>query len=126
MKSNCVYQKPSAFLNLGNGRWHYNFNIVESTRTEESGEEIASFDYDTVEIEGTPNYSKTVSAVVRNKYTADKEIALINNYNRYQLASTANKVKADKEEYVAYLNDVEEIKAAVKTDCLAFNFEIDD
>lgn len=125
MKSNCVYQRPSVFLNLGNGRYHYNYNVVESTKTGETGEEVPSFDYNTVEIIGKPTYSKVVSAVVREKYTADKEIALINNYNRYQLATTANKVTADKEEYVAYLDEVEAIKAMVKRDCISYNFEID-
>ena len=47
------------------------------------------------------------------------------NYNRYQLAATADKVKADKDEYVAYLDEVEAIKATVKKDCIAYNFEID-
>ena len=126
MKSNCVFQRPSPFINLGNGRYHYNFNVEESTRTSESGEEIPNFDYDTVEIVGIPNYSKTVSAVIRNKYTLDKEIALINNYNRYKLASTSDRDPEDLNEYKAYLAEVEEIKAMVKADVIAAGYEIDD
>lgn len=125
MKSNCVYQKPSVFLELGNGRYHYNYNVVEGVKTDENGVEVVSYDYDTVEIAGKPTYSKVVSAVIRDRYTSDKEIALINNYNRYQLATSANKVAADKAEYVAYLEEVEAIKAMVKPDCVAYGFEID-
>lgn len=119
MKSNCVFHNPSPFVDLGNGHFHYNFNVVEVDRTDENGENVVSYDYDTVDIIGKPNYSKTVSAVVRNKYTADKEIALINNYNRYKLASTADRDANDLNEYKAYLADIDSIKAMVKADIIA-------
>lgn len=127
MKSNSVYQKPCIFDDLGNGTMHYNFNIIEGQRTDEqTGEETPSFDYDQVTISGKPTYSKVVAAVIREKYTVDKELSLINNYNRYQSATAANKVAKHKEEYEAYLEDTAHIKEFVKVDCLAFNVAIDD
>lgn len=126
MKSNCVSQRPSPFIDLGNGRFHYNYDVVEGTKESENGEPVVSFDYDTAEILGIPNYSKTVSAVIRNKYTADKEIALINGYNRYKIASTADRDPNDLAEYKAYLDEVEEIKAKVKSDIIAAGYEVDD
>lgn len=126
MKSNSVYQKPLVFDNLGDGTTHYNYNIVESVRENEDGSKTPAFDYDQVTLHGTPSYTKAVSAVIREKYTVDKELALINNYNRYMVAADADKVEKHKEEYLSYLDDTAAIKAAVKVDCLAFNIQIDD
>lgn len=126
MKANSVYQSPSVFEDLGDGTTHYNYNIVESEKESEGGTPVTSFDYDQVTIHGVPTYSKAVSAVIRSNYTVDKELSLINNYNRYQSAETADKVEKHKEEYLAYLENTAAIKAAVKSDCIAFNVNIDD
>lgn len=127
MKSNSTFQKPSVFQSLGNGTTHYNYNIVEETKSgEQDGENVLSYDYDQVTIVGAPTYSKTVSAVIREKYTIDKELSLINNYNRYMSAAESDKVEKHKTEYFEYLEDTSSIKASVKSDCLAYNVEIDD
>lgn len=126
MKSNCVFQRPSTFDKLGNGTYHYNYNVVESVKTDpETGAETPNYDYDQVVIVGTPTYDKVVAAVIRDKYTIDKELALINNYNRYQAAADEDKEAEDLAEYEAYLTDRANIKAMVKTDCKANNITIE-
>ena len=51
-------ERPPKVINLGNGRYHYNYNITEGTRTEigPDGQETSrpDFNCDTVEIAGVP------------------------------------------------------------------------
>ncbi len=110
MRSNSI-ERPPVTLDLGNGRWHYNYNVTEREATEDMP---ASFDYDCVEVGGKPTYAKCVSAIIRESYTADAEMALINKYNAYQqgVVDDAGIV----EEYEAYLRFVAEVKATVRKD----------
>ena len=110
MKSNST-DRPSALEPIGKGKWHYNYHIEQVEATEERA---ASFDYDCVEIQGTPTYDKCVTAVIRASYPADAEMALVNKYNAYQqgISDDAGVV----EEYTAYLRFVAEVKASVRKD----------
>ena len=110
MKSNST-NRPSALESIGKGKWHYNYHIEEVEATEERA---ASFDYDCVEIQGTPTYDKCVTAVIRTSYPADAEMALVNKYNAYQqgVQDDASVV----EEYTAYLRFVSDTKAMVRKD----------
>lgn len=126
MKSNSVYQRPSILEDLGNGTAHYNYNVVETEKVNEEGVSTPSYDYDQVVIHGTPTYSKIVSAVIREKYTIDKELSLLNNYNRYLSAAEAEKNPKHQQEYMDYIQETATIKQFVKSDCLAFNVQIDD
>lgn len=110
MKSNSI-ERPPVVLDLGNGRWHYNYNVTEREATEEMP---ASFDYDCVEVGGKPTYAKCVSAIIRESYTADAEMALINKYNAYQQGVVDD--GSIVEEYEAYLRFVSGIKATVRKD----------
>ena len=126
MKSETAYQKPLVFEDLGNGTTHYNYNITEKDHTNEDGEVTPGYECDQVTIHGDVTSSKVISVVIREKYSADKEFALINNYNRYQLATSADKDESYKTEYLAYLSDRTSIKAMVKTDCKTYNIVMDD
>ena len=110
MKSNST-DRPSALESIGKGKWHYNYHIEEVEATEERA---ASFDYDCVEIQGTPTYDKCVTAVIRASYPADAEMALVNKYNAYQqgISDDASVV----EEYAGFLQFVAEAKAMVRKD----------
>ena len=124
MKSNSVFNKPSTFENRGDGTYFYNYNIIESTKKEtEDSPEILSFDYDQIIINGEPTYSKIVSGIVRSTYSSSKEIALINNYNRYLLDNTLSKYH---DEYYQYLAYVANVKQFVKQDCADNAVLIDD
>lgn len=110
MKSNST-NRPSTLESIGKGKWHYNYHIEEVEATEERA---ASFDYDCVEIQGTPTYDKCVTAVIRAIYPADAEMALVNKYNSYQqgVSDDASVV----EEYAGYLRFVADTKAMVRKD----------
>ena len=71
MKSNSNI-KPKPILDLGNGKYHVNYNVVEVER-EEIG---VFFEYDTVLIEGVPTYEKVVEALIREKYSIYNELAI--------------------------------------------------
>lgn len=111
---------PETLQPLGNGAWHYNFNVrtVMKSTTEEMPESI-EYEYESVKIWGTPTYDKCVKAVLRDKHNETQEFALINKYNAFALGISDN--PTDKEEYEAYLKEVIEIKAMVKADLAKAN-----
>lgn len=110
MKSNST-NRPSTLESIGKGKWHYNYHIEETEATEERS---ASFDYECVEVQGTPTYDKCVTAVIRASYPVDAEMALMNKYNAYQqgVSDDASVV----EEYAGFLQFVAEAKAMVRKD----------
>ena len=59
--------KPESIQNLGNGTCYINTNIelIES-----------QYQYDSVLVEGNPDYEKIVSILIREKYSLDDEFAL--------------------------------------------------
>uniref|UniRef100_A0A6M3JLM8 Uncharacterized protein n=1 Tax=viral metagenome TaxID=1070528 RepID=A0A6M3JLM8_9ZZZZ len=83
---------------------HFNFNIVESTIEDLGGEPRISFNYDYVEIEGEITRDKLISAIIRDKYSEDAELALLHNrmvsknlveYEEYQAFRVEVKVIVD-------------------------------
>nr|DAE05382.1 MAG TPA: hypothetical protein [Siphoviridae sp. cttm829] len=118
MKSNSNI-RPSIIEPLGNGAYHYNYNIVERQETDpETGEIKTVYDYDTVKVWDEPTYDKLVKAVIRATFDETQELSIINEYNAGVLGVTTD--KADKEDakkaYKDYLTFVAETKAKVKAD----------
>ena len=113
MKSNSK-DKPLVFLKLGNGAWHYNFNIKEVEREEEDGKKTKSFDYDTVQVWGTPTSGSVKKAVIAEHWDVTQEINLANNYGRFQLGLA--KEEAFRDDYIEYLKQTDEIKTMVDLD----------
>lgn len=70
MKSNSD-NKPLVFQNLGNGTWHYNYNVEE---VEMEGRN--AYNYNTVQFFGKPCYDKIVSLIIRENYTLDEELSI--------------------------------------------------
>ena len=110
MKSNSK-DKPKVFENLGNGAWHYNYNIERVVTTDESDQEEVSFDYDQIKIWGLPTINEVTKAVIASKYDIEEEIDLANDYRRFELGISEEALL--KERYVDYLNDVDAMKAMI-------------
>lgn len=108
-------KRPETLQYLGNGAWHYNYNIEEITiPASEDGPERTEYEYDSAKVWGTPTYEKCVKAILREEYDETEEFALINSYNAFMLGISED-VK-DKEDYEAYLRRVTEIKKMVFND----------
>lgn len=74
MKSNSNI-KPETILDLGDGSFHFNYNIKEVETITEDGVIHKSFNYDTVHVNNN-NYDTIVSAMIREKYSSDAEFAI--------------------------------------------------
>lgn len=68
--------KPNATEYIGNGKWHYNYNISE---TYERGKIF--FNYNQLTLNEKPTYENVVSKIIRDKYTQEEELSIINKYN---------------------------------------------
>lgn len=138
MKSNSDV-RPPILQNLGNGSWHYNYNIMEvelpaetikeaEGETEEAEEKEApavrtGYDYETVEVWGNPDYDKCVKAVLRSRRDETEEFSLINKYNASVLGIA--KDEAAETEYKAYLQEVVAVKAMVRSDLTAAGLNVE-
>ena len=142
MKSNSDI-RPTAIQPLGNGAYHYNYNIVERTEevepqaagedgTEPGAGDIAdnapqtrtAYDYDTVEVYGVPNYKDLTRAVIRSEVSETEEFGLINDYNAAKAGLIEDEAEAEEAEarYTTHLCRVSEIKAMVKADLTAAGY----
>lgn len=106
--------RPPVILPLGDGSFHYNYNIVEVEVENEDGSIKPGYTYKTVHIWGQPNYDSIVKAVIREKYDETQELSLINKYNSFVLA--LSKDAEYKSKYKAYLMEVITIKEMVRAD----------
>lgn len=111
--------RPAVIQPLGNGAYHYNYNIVERQETDpETGEVKTVYDYDTVKVWDKPTYEKLVKAVIREEIDETKEFSYVNDYNAAVLgiiSDEAKKAEAVKS-YKEYLQFVVDVKAMVKRD----------
>lgn len=116
--------KPKALEAVGNGNYLYRWDIKEEEvqsdfMQEGSDEPLVSekrVQYSCCEatILGNPTYDKCVEAVIRDRYTAEQEMALVNKFNSY-----INSVSTDStgvNEYTEYLKYISDAKLMVKRD----------
>ena len=111
--------RPAVIQPLGNGAYHYNYNIVERQETDpETGEIKTVYDYDTVKVWDKPTYEKLVKAVIREKLDETQQFAIINEYNAGVLGVITDTTKKQeaKQAYKDYLTFVAATKAMVKAD----------
>lgn len=112
--------KPTVFEDLGNGSWHYNYNIIEvdvqpaDIQQEESEAPQIGYEYDTVQIWGTPTTDSIKKAVIAEHWDVTQEINLANNYERFRFGLT--KDESFRDDYVEYLKKTDEIKKMVDSD----------
>lgn len=116
--------KPPKLEAVGNGNYLYRWDIqeeeVQHEMMQEGKEEPVSsvkkvqYSCREVTIHGKPEYGKCVEAVIRSDYSAEAELALINQFNAYQqdVLSDAG-VVSEYEEYLAFVSSV---KSMVKED----------
>ena len=107
--------RPAVIQPLGNGAYHYNYNIVERQETDpETGEVKTVYYYDTVKVWDKPTYEKLVKAVIREEIDETKEFSYVNDYNAAVLgiiSDEAKKAEAVKS-YKEYLQFVVDVKGA--------------
>ena len=116
--------KPQALEAVGNGNHLYRWDIQEEEilseivqeQSDEPIEPVKRVQYSCCEatIIGTPTYDKCVEAVIRDKYTAEQEMALVNKYNSYLNSVTIDSAGVD--EYNDYLKYIFNAKMVVKRD----------
>lgn len=116
MKSNSK-NRPLVFENLGNGAWHFNYNIEKVHVKNDSGVEELSYNYEQVKLWTLPTVAEVRKLVIAEKYEIQQEINLANGYRRFELGLSEDATL--KQRYISYLNDVEVIK-----DMVATNFEL--
>jgi len=110
MKSNSD-KRPAVFHDLGDGSWHYNYNI-EEVREEnfpQEDEEQTVFNYDTVHFWGNPEYEKLVALIIRENYTIDAEFSIL------------RQKESKPQKFVAYNTFCEGVKEMVQRDLLLSN-----
>lgn len=116
--------KPPKLEAAGNGNYLYRWDIqeeeVQHEMMQEGEEEPVSsvkkvqYSCREVTIHGKPEYGKCVEAVIRSDYSAEAELALINQFNAYQQGVLSDAgVVSEYEEYLAFVSSV---KSMVKED----------
>lgn len=110
--------KPPYLEAVGNGSYVYRFNIEEvvpELTDENAGEEkVSQWKCDEVTVWIPVTSDKVIEAVIRAKYTASAELALVNKFNAYQQGLD---VEADiVNEYTEYLSFVANVKRQVRKD----------
>lgn len=75
MKSNSN-RKPPAILPLGDGTYHFNYNVKKTfVEVEGSDKKRANYDYDTLHV-ADASYAGIVSAMIAERYSVSDELAL--------------------------------------------------
>lgn len=116
--------KPPKLEAVGNGNYLYRWDIqeeeVQHEMMQEGKEEPVSsvkkvqYSCREVTIHGKPEYGKCVEAVIRSDYSAEAELAIINQFNAYQQGVLSDAgVVSEYEEYLAFVSSV---KSMVKED----------
>jgi hypothetical protein len=109
--------KPPKLEAVGNGNYLYRWDIqeeeVQHEMMQEGKEEPVSsvkkvqYSCREVTIHGKPEYGKCVEAVIRSDYSAEAELALINQFNAYQQGVLSDAgVVSEYEEYLAFVSSV--------------------
>ena len=104
--------RPAIILPLGNGSYHYNYNIVEEkVEDPETGEKT---------VWQKPDYENLTCAVIRSEIDETEEFSLINDYYAAQLGIETDEDRKAKAvaDYKAHLSRVIAIKTMVKNDLL--------
>lgn len=110
--------RPDIIQDLGNGSFHYNYNIVEEKVADEEVGEKTVYNFDTVQVWEKPTYENLTRAVIRNEVDENEEFSLINDYYAALLGletDSARKAKAVTE-YKDHLSRVIAIKTMVRAD----------
>lgn len=105
--------KPVATEAVGNGNWLYRWEIKQEEFTDETGNR-SRWTCEEVTVNGEPEYGKCIVAVIRSRYSADDELALVNKYNSYKQGIIED--ASIETEYAEYLKFVKGVKEQVRND----------
>jgi len=110
--------RPDIIQDLGNGSFHYNYNIVEERVADEEVGEKTVYNFDTVQVWEKPTYDNLTRVVIRNEVDENEEFSLINDYYAAQLGLETDETRKAKAvtEYKAHLSRVIAIKTMVRAD----------
>lgn len=103
---------PPILLDLGDGSYHYNYNIEEVPGETEL--DPVSYQCDTVTVWGTPTKQSIVRAIIRENHTESQEFELINDYHAHVLGICESEEAVGR--YIDFLEWKESIKAMVEND----------
>lgn len=117
MKSNSNV-RPAIIQDLGNGSFHYNYNVTERKIEDEEVGEKTVYDYDTVQVWEKPTYENLTRAIIRSEIDETEEFSLINDYYAAQLGVEKDEDRKTKavNDYKDYLAHVADIKQMVRDD----------
>ena len=117
MKSNSNV-RPAIIQDLGNGSFHYNYNVTERKIEDEEVGEKTVYDYDTVQVWEKPTYDNLTRAIIRSEIDETEEFSLINDYYAAQLGVEKDEDRKTKavNDYKDYLAHVADIKQIVRDD----------
>lgn len=117
MKSNSNV-RPAIIQDLGNGSFHYNYNVTERKIEDEEVGEKTVYDYDTVQVWEKPTYDNLTRAIIRSEIDETEEFSLINDYYAAQLGVETDEDRKAKavNDYKAYLAHVADLKQMVRDD----------
>lgn len=117
MKSNSNV-RPAIIQDLGNGSFHYNYNVTERKIEDEEVGEKTVYDYDTVQVWEKPTYENLTRAIIRSEIDETEEFSLINDYYAAQLGIETDEDRKTKavNDYKTYLAHVADIKQMVMDD----------
>lgn len=117
MKSNSNV-RPAIIQDLGNGSFHYNYNVTERKIEDEEVGEKTVYDYDTVQVWEKPTYDNLTRAIIRSEIDETEEFSLINDYYAAQLGVEKDENRKTKavNDYKDYLAHVADIKQMVRDD----------
>ncbi len=117
MKSNSNV-RPAIIQDLGNGSFHYNYNVTERKIEDEEVGEKTVYDYDTVQVWEKPTYDNLTRAIIRSEIDETEEFSLINDYYAAQLGVEKDEYRKTKavNDYKDYLAHVADIKQMVRDD----------
>lgn len=119
MKRAYYDKEPLKIEAVGNGNYLYRWDIQEETttksvETEYDEDTMTQYSCNEATIIGEPTYDKCIEAVIRNEYSAEQELALINKFNSFNQGIIED--SSIVEEYKNYLTFVANTKDMVKKD----------
>ena len=117
--------EPQIIERLGDNTYYYNYDIIKgeapktNMREGEPEEMKTVWSYIQVHLNGVPNSSDCVRAVIKKYVTIDEEMNILNKYSKYQLGLSSD--ASDYDNYYEYVELLSNIKTKVKKD---FNIEV--
>jgi hypothetical protein len=112
--------KPSKFEAVGNGSVLYRYNITEETAPVQQEGETPRTQWVCEEVVVWEQVTKNgvVAAVINDRWTANHEQKLVNEYNSVKLGViSGDEAAAVEEAYKEFLAERRTLKAAVEADC---------